>query len=668
MLSTPLKFLLALVVLISFYFFLTAVILRVKLVLKGKPGKNRKGIANRLLYALFESFTEKHVIRTRFLPGFMHAFIFWGFILFLFSTLHMLGEGFFDAELLGEGSFFHVIRFLIDIISIFVLAGVIGLAIRRFLLKPEALHIPNPQNQVILKSHVEKYPQLKSAVVLFLIFFLMVTYLYTEGARMTLSGNFHSYQPVSNIAAYFLTFLNKETLSVTFQLSWWLHIVSVFIFLAVIPRSKHLHIFTGIVNLFLKRKEPFGVLDPMDFEETETFGATKVEELQRKNLFDTFACIECGRCQDSCPAYLAGASLSPKWIIVNLREHLLEEANNLLNKGESDWEIVGEIMSEEALWACTTCGACMDVCPMSIEHIPTLMEIRRAQVLMEGKFPKELTPAIKGLETQGNPWGIFSGERTEWTQGLEVKRIQENPDTEYLLFVGCAASFDDRAKKVAASLVKILNEAGVSYGILGEEEKCTGDPARRIGNEYLFQILAQENIETLKKYGIRKIITICPHCYNTIKNEYPQFGGNFEVYHYTTFLLDLIEKGKIKLKRKIDQKVTYHDPCYLGRHNGIYREPRKIIEFVSQTILEMERRKSRSLCCGAGGGRMWMEETRGERISRIRTREASETGADLVVTSCPFCLRMFDDGIKELYLEEKFEVKDITEILLESIT
>jgi Fe-S oxidoreductase len=665
-LSIPLKFLLGFIVLISLYLFFSAFILRIRLVLKGRRDSIKRSAGRRLPYALFETFSEKHVLRTRFFPGFFHALIFWGFVLFLFSTVSMLLEGFFNVELLGEGKVSVSIRFLTDIFALFVSVGVVGLALRRFILKPEALHLPNPDNGVILKSKVKSHPQFKSAIVLFLIFFLMITYIYVEASRMTLEGNYHSYEPLSNIVAYFLNPLDKGTLSITFNVAWLLHIVSVFIFLILIPRSKHLHIVTGFINLLLKRYEPSGVLESMELEEAENFGALKVEEIPRKNLFDTISCIECGRCQDECPAYQSGVSLSPKWVIVNLREHLLEEAENLLKGGESEKQLMGEILDDEALWACTTCGACMNICPMGIEHIPILMEIRRAQVLMEGNFPKELTQAIKGLETQGNPWGIFGGDRADWAKGLDVKRIQENTEVEYLLFVGCAASFDERAKKVARAVVEVLNKAEISFGILGEEEKCTGDPARRIGNEYLFQLLAQDNIETFKRYGIKKIITICPHCYNTLKNEYPQLGGYYEVYSHSVFLLNLIESGRIEIKRRVDDKLTYHDPCYLGRHNDIYKEPRKIMKSISNFI-EMGRSKSRSFCCGAGGGRMWMEAGRGERINRMRIKEAKGTGADVIVTSCPFCMRMLDDGIKELELEEKIEVKDISELILESI-
>jgi len=401
-------------------------------------------------------------------------------------------------------------------------------------------------------------------------------------------------------------------------------------------------------------------------ENQETFGVSKAEEFTWRQLLDADACTRCGRCQDNCPAHLSEKPLSPKKLIQDLKTNLLLSAKALQkeNPDEQRKNLIGESISEDELWACTTCLACQESCPVFVEQVQKVVDLRRYLVLMEAKFPQEITPMFKNLETNYNPWAFGFASRGDWAKDLEVKLLSEDKNVDILFWVGCSGSYDDRNKKVSQALVKILRAANINFGILGQEEKCCGEPARRMGNEYLGQMLIQENIEILKNYGVKKILFACPHGYNTFKNEYPQFGGEYQVYHHTDFILDLIQSGKIKITKKIDENITYHDSCYLGRYNDIYDSPREILKRILEgKIKEMERRREKSFCCGAGGGRMWMEENLGKRINQLRVKQAQETEAKTIASACPYCLTMLSDGIKEIGLEEKLEVNDIAELV-----
>jgi Fe-S oxidoreductase len=666
LLSTGEKLLLLFIIGFFTFLFLQAVHLRWRLVKRGRPDGRLRGVPKRLVRTLWLVLTQKILVRHRFLPGLMHAFIFWGFLVFLISTLNILINAFFgEFSLLGSGVVSRIHLFLLNIFALLVILGVIFLGIRRFLFRPEPLTEPRKENEVLIYGKRAKHAQIESFIVLFLIFILMVTFLLERSALLNM-GRGDSADVIASLFTPAFSGLPDSALFILRKISWWGHIVGVFLFLAIIPRSKHLHILTGAIDVFLKRDKPYGVLDPIDLEGSEIWGASKLEELPRKSLFDAFACIECGRCQDNCPAYEAGTSLSPKWLIVNLREVMLKEAKGLLKGEGSDSTLIGSVMTEEALWACTTCGACMEACPMDIEHIPAILEMRRSKVLVEGNFPKELNPLFKGLEGQGNPWGIFQGERMSWSEGLNVVTVKENPEPDVLYWVGCASSFDDRAKRIARAMIKIFENAGISYAVLGEEEMCTGDPARRTGNEYLFDMLAQKNVETLKKYRFCEIVTHCPHCYTTLKDEYSQYGLKLRVRHHTQFILGVLKEGKLNLKRRLEADLVFHDPCYLGRHQGIYSQPRDIIRSLGpKRFVEMKRNRERSFCCGAGGGRMWMETRRGEKVNEIRSREALGTGSEVLVTACPFCMRMLHDGLAQIGGEEKMKVSDIAELVTE---
>jgi Fe-S oxidoreductase len=478
--------------------------------------------------------------------------------------------------------------------------------------------------------------------------------------------------------------LSVEGLHHWHALFWWGHTLVILGFLVYIPFSKHLHILGAIPNVFFRRLRPLGELTKMDLEDesVETYGVSKIEEFTWKQLLDLYACTECGRCSENCPANLTGKPLSPKETIHHLKKHLLAKGELLLDQGEAGAArlaegaaaevkkaMVGEVCLNDEIWSCTTCGNCMEHCPVFIEHIPKYVDMRRYLVLMESNFPVEVQTVFRNWETNSNPWGIAFATRGDWAQGLEIKTVAENPQVEYLFYVGCTGSFEKRGQKVTAAMVKLLNQAGISFGILGAEEKCCGETARRIGNEYLFQSMATELAETINSHGIKKIITTCPHGYNCLKNEYPQFGGNWEVYHHTEFLARLLREGRLKPRRRLGKRLTFHDSCYLGRYNGLYEEPRSILNSIPGLRLqEMARHRAKSFCCGAGGGRMWMEETLGnQKINAARTDQALAQNPEIIGVSCPFCTIMLEDGLKDRGKEETVQVYDIAELLVKSV-
>jgi len=419
-------------------------------------------------------------------------------------------------------------------------------------------------------------------------------------------------------------------------------------------------------------------LEPVhDLEKAKGLGASKFAEFSWKKLLDLYACTECGRCTANCPASISGKPLRPRDIIHNLKVNLLASGKDLLfekknqgvqNKRVEQPAMVGQMVTQDEIWACTTCHACVEVCPVDIEHVKRIVDFRRHLVMKEADFPLEVNPLFRSLETYGDTHGKGASLRTDWAFGLSVKTVKEESNPEILYWAGCEGSFHDRNKDVSKVIVKMIQQAGVSVGILGKEEGCCGDPARRIGNEYLFRKLACRNIEILNRYRVKKIVTYCPHCYHTLNNEYPQFGGHFEVMHYSVYLNELLQQGRIKVKRSLEGRVTFHDPCYLGRVNGIYNAPREILKSIpALESREMNRSREKSFCCGAGGGRMWMHEHLGERINNLRTKEVIEAGVDFVATSCPYCLTMVEDGIKGQEMDDRIKVLDLAEILYQSI-
>ncbi|MEE9491314.1 MAG: (Fe-S)-binding protein, partial [Dehalococcoidia bacterium] len=461
-----------------------------------------------------------------------------------------------------------------------------------------------------------------------------------------------------------------------YQGLWWFHSLLIFgaIVYIALAFPKLTHIVVAPVNAFFRSTMPKGALRTIELEEAETFGAANIQDFTFKDLLDLDSCTRCGRCQDNCPAYLSGKPLSPKKVIQDLKALLTERGPVLLgskssdNPGENGRQMIGDVILEDEIWACTTCRACQEQCPVFIEPINKIIEMRRNLVLEQTQFPETAMGALRSMEQRGHPWRGTMATRTDWADGLNVKQLSEDSNVDVLFWVGCTAALEERNMNVAKAVAKVLQAAGVNFGILGTEESCCGEPARRIGNEYLFQMLAQQNIETLKGYGVKKIVSACPHCFNTIKNEYPQFGGHFEVWHHTEFIAELLKQGKIPLARSLDKKITYHDSCYLGRYNEIYQQPRHILRAVTgASPAEMEHRMSKSFCCGGGGGRMWMEEQIGTRMNQIRTEEAMKTNAEVLASACPFCIQMFEDAIKAVEAEGTLKAMDVAEIIAEAI-
>jgi Fe-S oxidoreductase len=630
-------------------FFVREVWIRVQLVKRGKKEIQRTDRPlERLSFMVLRVGSQLCAIKDRPLAGIMHAFVFWGFMLFTVATINHVVGAFSDGFSLWGHTAFNAIWFLgVDIVAVLTIIGALYLAYRRYIVKPVAITQPQP----ISRSW-------QSGVVLSFIVGLMITYLFGQAVDGISKGHFFApMMPFSKASAALFTGLSPAALELWGGIFWWSHILMVFGFLVFIPHSKHLHLLAGPVNIFLRSREPIGTLQKIDFEKSEEFGVSKVTQYQWKTMSDFFSCVDCGRCQDVCPAYQTGKALSPKVVMMSLRKHLLHEKDSLLTGGEPAEPVMDKWLTPEEIWACTTCGACMEACPVMNEHIPAIVELRRAKVMMDSDFPGELNATFRGLETNANPWNMGAAGRAEWSQDLQVPLMAEKG----------AGSFDDRGKNISQALAQILNAAGVDYAILGAEEKCCGDPARRAGNEYVFQMMADENIQTMKQYKFKKVLTSCPHGYHMIRNEYRHLGGEFEVVHHSELIAQLMEQGRITV-RQMEQTVGYHDSCYLGRYNQVYDAPRQIVtRLQAGGCQELGRHHNKSFCCGAGGARMFMEENTGTRINHSRIEEAAASGSRIMTTACPFCLTMLDDGTKEKRLEEKIQVLDIAQVVAQNL-
>jgi Fe-S oxidoreductase/nitrate reductase gamma subunit len=594
--------------------------------------------------------------------GILHLFIFYGFVVLLTAIVEAFGQGIFPGfslALIGGDTW---IAFLQDLFGVLVLIGVAMALVNRLIIRPRQFHESN---------------EVDALIILGLIATIMIGMLGQNAARVAEGGDpSASWRPVSStIAHVFEGFGWQGSAAIpVHEVFYWVHILAVLTFLVYIPSSKHLHIIVAIPNIFFRKLGPKAgaSLAPIDLEHAEHFGVSKVTQFTWKNLLDLYSCTECGRCQEQCPAFLTGKPLNPKMIIVDSRENLYQTVRDAsAGRGRTPPEpetLIGGAVKEDELWACVTCGACQQECPVLIEHVPKIVDMRRSLVLEESRFPKEAQGALRSIETQGNPYGLPRAQRADWAQGLNVKTIEEKPDAEYLYFVGCAASYDEANKAVARAFVQLLQKAGVDFAILGLKETCNGDPARRIGNEYLYQQQAEQNIGAMTEAKVTKVIATCPHCFNTLKNEYPQFGGSYTVVHHTELLAQLVHDGRITPSKAIEGKFTYHDSCYLGRWNGIYDPPRAVVESIpGAELVEIERHRKRGFCCGAGGGRMWMEEKIGKRINHERVEQTLRTEAPRVATACPFCLTMFRDGISAKGAEDKLQVKDLAQFLAESV-
>jgi Fe-S oxidoreductase/TM2 domain-containing membrane protein YozV len=659
-----------------------------RLVLSGTPAPGRtKGVATRLWAQLVEVIGQRKLLK-RAVPGLAHALTFWGFIVLLFTILEAYGDLFnvdFAVPLIGHDSW---LGFLEDLFAVLILCAIVAFAVIRLVESPAR----RERRSRFYGSHTGA-----AWLVLGMIALVIVTLLLYRGAQVNTGhfpyGDWAFASHVIGNALSGLGYSTNSAIETSFVIA---NVVVIMAFAVIVVYSKHLHIAFAPLNVaFSRQPRALGPLsttpdmDPENLSEDSVFGAGVIENLSWKQLLDLGTCTECGRCQDQCPAWTTGKPLSPKLLVLDLRDELFAAAPRLLDrsgggqgragddgddKAEEPRRLVPDVIEDDVLWSCTTCGACVEQCPVDIEHVDTIVDMRRYEVLMESRFPTEAGLMMRNIENQGDPWGLGASRRLDWAGGLDVKVVEDTipEDVEYLYWVGCAGALDERARKTTRTVTTLLRQAGVSFAVLGPRESCTGDPARRIGNEYLYQTQATHNIETLNGVGAHKVIASCPHCFNIIGREYPALGGSFEVVHHTQVLEELVRSGRLQPKRPVDSKVTYHDPCYLGRHNRVYDEPRGVLDAIPGVeTVEMHRHRNRGFCCGAGGSRMWMEEHIGKRVNVERTDEALGTGADVVGTACPYCMIMLDDAVRERQaggdVSEDVRVLDVAQILSESL-
>jgi Fe-S oxidoreductase/nitrate reductase gamma subunit len=597
----------------------------------------------RLVKTFEYTFAQKRMFRDPY-AGTFHIFLFAGFLVLLVRTLSLVVEGLIPGFVLLPGSAGNLYTLAKDVFEVLVLVGVAMAVFRRAFARPSRLDLT-----------------VDAWVILFLIFLLIAADLVSEAAKVALHPALASpWAPAVLLLSRWIAGASPIVLQTLYESGWWIHLVDILFFANYLPYSKHFHILSAVPNVFLMKLEPMGRLGTPDLENSEHFGVSKVEDLSWKSMLDGYTCTECGRCRVVCPTALTGKALDPRVFIAEVRDAVYEATPGMLARASAPGdaqpdgrkELIGGWISEQEIWDCTTCGYCTSACPVFIiPAVDKIVEMRRFLVLEKTEFPKEMQTAFRGMETQGNPWGISAASRADWAKDLPVVTMAEagSAGIEVLFWVGCAGSYEDRAKKVSRALVELLAKAGISFAILGTEETCNGDSARRMGNEYLFQMLAQQNVETLNGYGIKRIVTNCPHCFNVLKNEYPQFGGHYEVMHGSELVAKLIAQGRLRLETPIEETITFHDPCYLGRYNDVYDAPRQILQAIPGLKLsELPRNRQRGLCCGAGGGRMWMEEKTGARINQTRMQEIVEAKTDSVGVACPFCMVMIGNAKEEL--------------------
>jgi Fe-S oxidoreductase len=630
-------------------------------IMQGVQGKSTfelSRIPERCLVFLTDILGQSNV-RRKPMPGWAHTLIFFGFLAVQPHSLELMIRGVFPGFHVSTWipGLYGAYLYVADILAFMVLIGLGYALYRRLAVKPPYLTDGLDARLIILFT-----------AVIIITFHLINAFLLLP----TIGGGF-DYGRYFTFSKAFYHIFNINNLSPAaarsgFEIVYWIHILTILGFLIYIPGSKHLHLLAAIPNVFLKPLErPKAMLvTDIENEDAETFGLGNISELNWKNVLDLYACTECGRCEEQCPADATGKPLSPKALIHDGKLDLFHQARAILAR---EYDSVLPLVREDSpitgdvLWSCTTCRACEDICPVNIQHLDIILEARKHQVLMESSFPPEMQETFTNLENQSNPWGFGSDTRGDWARDLDVPLMTDNPEADILYFVGCAGSFDDRGKKIARALARVLQKAGVNFAILGEEERCNGDVARRAGNEYLAQMMIAESVEVLNQYKPKKILAACPHCFNALKNEFPQFGASYDVIHHTEFLLDLFRQGKLKTNGAFDENFTFHDSCYLGRWNGIVDAPRQILQMVNggRQLIEMTRNRAEGFCCGAGGARMFMEETIGKRINHERAEEAVAAGANGVAAACPFCITMLRDGINDINGE--LEVKDIAEII-----
>ncbi|WP_032869464.1 heterodisulfide reductase-related iron-sulfur binding cluster [Bacillus sp. UNC69MF] len=673
------------------YLFVYLIRTRIAYIKLGQREEFDKRLKERLQKIWVNVFGQKKLLKDK-KSGIIHVLFFYGFILVQFGAIDFILKGLLPDRHLPFGPLYPAFTFFQEIVTFLILVAVVWAFYRRYI-----------EKLVRLKRGF------KAGLVLLFIGGLMVTVLL--GNAMNLLWHDHSLswtEPIASSIAFVLGGLSAPAAAAVFYVSWWLHLLFLLSFLVYVPQSKHAHLIAGPANVFLSRLDSKGKLEKIDFtdETKESYGVGKIEDFRRSQLVDLYACVECGRCTNMCPASGTGKMLSPMDLILKLRDHLTEKGAAVTSK--SPWvpapvfqhtkanqlaaassgggsreaaaaidynpSLIGEVITEEEIWACTTCRNCEDQCPVMNEHVDKIIDLRRYLVLTEGKMDSDAQRAMTSIERQGNPWGLNRKERENWREqaDTEIPTVKEmkkqDKEFDYLFWVGSMGSYDNRSQKIAVSFAKLLNEAGVSFAILGNKEKNSGDTPRRLGNEFLFQELAEHNIGEFEKHGIKKIVTIDPHAYNMFKNEYPDFGFRAEVYHHTELLAELVSQGKLKPLHPVNETITFHDSCYLGRYNEVYEPPRAILKAIPGVQLkEMERSRENGMCCGAGGGLMWMEEETGARINTARTEQALSVSPTVISSGCPYCLTMLGDGTKAKEAEDAIGTYDVSELLAMSV-
>ncbi len=665
MLTVVEKILFALAVCGSLYLTYITFSRMVKTVQRGQGQLNFDDLPQRLWTGLIALVNQGNILRHRPITSLFHFLVAWGFIYYALVNLVDVLEGYIPGfRFLGHGAVDGLYRLLADIFSVAVLVGIVFFVLRRYVVRT---------GDLTYHDNVKLHPKAAAGIftdswIVAGFIFLHVGFRFLGASFLTAIEGGDGWQPFAGLVADLWRGLSPLAVVIGWHISWWLALGLILAFIPYFPYSKHAHLFVGPFNFVTRpQRRALGALDPINFEDEsiEQFGVVRLTDLSQTQIVDAFACIMCNRCQDACPAYVTGKELSPAALEVNKRYYLRQHMAGLAAGAADALPLLEYAISESAVWACTSCGACIEVCPVGNEPMFDILMIRQDQVLMNSSFPAQLKGAFTGMERHANPWQMTE-DRLAWTRPLDfpVPTVEENPDFEVLYWVGCAGAFDPNAQVIARAIATVLHAAGVNFAVLGNTEACTGDVARRAGNEYLFFEMAQMNIETLNGVGAnhKTIVTGCPHCLHTLGKEYADFGGHYTVVHHTQFMAELIGNGKLKLKNDKLTKATFHDPCYLGRHNGVYEQPRAVLVQTGLTLLEMERSKSNAFCCGAGGAQMWKEEESGqEAVNFNRFSEARTTGAEILTVGCPFCARMLTDANSEA--GTVMQVRDVAEVV-----
>jgi Fe-S oxidoreductase len=666
MLTLPEKILFALAGLAALYAAYRVAARIYKIISRGQGEVDWVLARKRLGTVLAKIIALQPTFRLRLGPSILHAFIAWGFMFYLLVNLGDMLEGYLPGYVfLGENPVGNSYRLVADVLSVGALVGMLGMLVRRFVFKPAEL---TAREDVLLHPKARAGIRRDSAIVGGFILIHVGARFLGQSFKIV-AGHAAPWQPFAGAIANLWNNWSETSITVAEHLCFWLALGGILVFIPYFLYSKHIHLFFAPLNFLLKpERRSIGELSALNFkdESIEQFGVTRLEHLGWEQLMDAYACIMCYRCQQVCPAYNTGKVLSPAAMEINKRYFLNYEGGKLARGEQTEKPLTEYIIPPEAIWACTACGACIDICPVGNEPMRDILDIRRALVLMENDFPGQLQTAFRGMERSMNPWNISPAERMKWAEGLDVPTIEENPEPEILWWVGCAPATDARAQKTAQAFARILNAAGVNYAVLGENENCTGDSARRAGNEYLFFELASANVELLNEIGARRIVTTCPHCLHTLKNEYPAYGGEYAVVHHSQLINELVAAGRLKLRDESDATVTFHDPCYLGRQNQVVNDPRQALKLAGVALLEMPNHGMKSFCCGAGGAQIWKEEQHGSAsVNATRFAEAQTTGAATLAVGCPFCMLMLTDAGKSANSE--MQVRDIAELIVERI-